>query len=444
MSPIRSSSTAIRLKRGLPPGPPHPATVQTAIIRLWPYSYLEHCHTVCNDRFTLYPLDLPPLVFLADPQDIWAVLTGDDRELHPGAGAALIAPVVGEHSFILREEEEHDSGRRTIAPAFHRRMVAEQAAVMAGEIEEAVASWPLSRPVALYPRIRALALNVILRPIFSDRDAAPAELHARLMRMLNITDSLLLQEPKLRHLPGWRARWRAFTGARAEVDAVIHRLLQERRSAGPAGGDLLDLLMAAENPDGSPMSAQQIRDNLMAVILAGHETTAGEMAWAFQLLAHNPEVQHRLAEELHGGKGEDYLTATIHETLRRRPVFPFAVPRAVVEPVEIGGWTYRPPAHLAACTYLMHHNPELFPDPHRFRPERFLEEKQQPRTWLPWGGGHKHCLGRHFALLEMQTILREVLSTRTVLPASPRIEGPRWRSAILVPRQGGRVILRRR
>ncbi len=189
------------------------------------------------------------------------------------------------------------------------------------------------------------------------------------------------------------------------------------------------------------MSEEQIRDNLMAMILAGHETTTGELAWAFQLLAHNPEVQRRLAEELDSGTGEDYLTATVHETLRHRPVFLFAIPRAVVKPIEIGGWTYRPPAHLAACTYLMHHNPELYPNPHQFRPERFLDETQQPRTWLPWGGGRKHCLGRHFALLEVQTILRHVLSTRAVGPASRQMERPRWRSAILVPRAGGRVIL---
>jgi cytochrome P450 len=209
-------------------------------------------------------------------------------------------------------------------------------------------------------------------------------------------------------------------------------------------GDLLDMLLAAENPDGSSMSDREIRDNLMSMILAGHETTTGELAWAFQLLAHNPEVQDRLIEEIDSGGGEEYLTATVHETLRHKPVFLFAIPREVIEPVEIGGWTYRPPAHLMGCTYLMHHNPELFPNPHQFRPERFIDESQQPRTWLPWGGGRKHCLGRHFALLEVKSILREVLATKRVLPASDRIERPRWRSAILVPHAGGRVILRER
>ncbi len=441
MSPISSSSLAIRLKRELPPCPPHPAIVQTLGGRWWPYAYLEHCQAVCGDRFTLYPLDMPPLVFLADPEDIRAVLAGDTGQLHPGAGASIIAPVIGEQSFMLREEDEHIHGRKAINPAFHKRMVTEQTATLTSVVERAVASWPLDKPVALHHHIRSLTLTVILRVIFSDQDDALVPLHTLLMRMLGVTDSFLLQEPKLRHLPGWRATWSAFIGQRAEVDQVIHRLVRDRRSGGAAGSDLLDLLLAAKNVDGSPMSEEQIRDNLMSMILAGHETTTGELAWAFQLLAHNPEVQRRLAEELDSGTGEDYLTATAHETLRHRPVFLFTIPRKVMTPTDIGGWTYRPPAHLAACTYLMHHNPELYPDPHMFRPERFLGATAQPRTWLPWGGGRKHCLGRHFALLEVKTILRHVLSARTVRPASRRIEGPRWRSAILVPRAGGRVIL---
>jgi cytochrome P450 len=203
------------------------------------------------------------------------------------------------------------------------------------------------------------------------------------------------------------------------------------------------MLLVAEDPDGSELSQQQIRDNLMSMILAGHETTTGELAWAFQMLAHNPKVQDRLVEDLHGG-GEDYLIATVRETLRHKPVFVFTIPREVVAPIQIGAWTYRPPVQLAACTYLMHHNPDLYPEPHTFRPERFLGAAPQSRTWLPWGGGRKHCLGRHFAMLEVTTILRHVLSSRVVLSASSRVEPPRWRSAILVPRNGGRVVLEER
>lgn len=441
----KTPSTIIRVKGDLPPSGPLPAAFQTLACRFSPYEYFEYCHARLGDRFTIYPLDLPPLVFLADPEEIRAVLTGGPGDLHPGAGATMIAPVIGERSFMLLEEEEHVCGRRTITPAFHQRMVADQAAMLSNTVGREVAVWPFDTPVPLDPWIRALTLRVILRAIFGDRDSALAPLHERLLRMLSVTTSIILQEPKLRRIPGWAATWRKFVKQRAEVDELVYGLMARRYGeADPGRGDLLDMLLTAENTDGSPMSDRKIRDNLMSMIVAGHETTTGELSWAFQLLAHNPGVQERLIEELDNGTGDEYLTATVHETLRHKPVFLFAIPRKVIEPVEIGGWTYHPPAHLAACTYLMHHNPDLYPRPHEFRPERFIDETPQARTWLPWGGGRKHCLGRHFALMEVKAILREVLSRRRVLPAGKRIERPRWRSAILVPHAGGRVILRER
>jgi cytochrome P450 len=446
MQITRTPSPVVRIKGELPPSGPLPATFQTLACRLSPYAYFEYCHARLGDRFTIYPLDLPPLVFLADPSEIRAVLSGDPSDLYPGAGAAMIAPVIGKRSFMLLEEEEHVCARRAITPSFHQRMVADQTAILSNMVEREVASWPLDTALPLDPRIRALTLRVILRAIFSDLDSALQPLHERLMSMLSVTTSIILQEPKLRYIPGWYATWSTFAKQRTEVDGLIYRLMARRRvEADPQRGDLLDMLLCTENADGPWMSDRQIRDNLMSMIVAGHETTTGELAWAFQLLAHHPEVQDRLIDELDNGTGEEeYLTATVHETLRHKPVFLFAIPRKVIKPVEIGGWTYRPGVHLAACTYLMHHNPDLYPNPHEFRPERFIDETQQARTWLPWGGGRKHCLGRHFALMEVKAILREVLRTRRVLPASSRIERPRWRSAILVPRAGGRVILRRR
>jgi cytochrome P450 len=390
---------------------------------------------------------MPPLVFLSDPGEVRAVISGDPNHLHPGAGAAMIAPVIGKRSFMLLEEEEHISGRRAITPAFHQQMVADQSAMLSGMVEREVASWPLDTAIPLDPRIRALTLRVILKAIFGDQDDGVLQsLHERLMKMLTVTVSMVLQEPKLRHLPGWHRTWSRFVEQRAEVDRLLYGLMARRRGEGePHRGDLLDMLLAAAGQaNDPPASDREIRDDLMSMIVAGHETTTGELAWAFQLLSHNPRVQERLIEELDDGTGDEYLTATVHETLRRKPVFLFTIPREVMAPIEIGGWTYRPPVHLAACTYLMHHNPELYPNPHEFRPERFVDETQQARTWLPWGGGRKHCLGRHFALMEVKAIISEVLRTRRVLPVGDRIERPRWRSAILVPRAGGRVILRER
>ncbi len=286
---------------------------------------------------------------------------------------------------------------------------------------------------------------MILKAIFGEDAETLEQLHTQLMGMLTVTTSFLLQEPKLRHLPGWRPTWRTFCRQRTEVDDLIYGLISRRRTEHSSGHtNLLDMLLDGQQPDGSAMTDTEVRDNLMSMILAGHETTTGELAWAFQLLAHNQHVQDQLLTEIDNGTDEQYLDATVSETIRRRPVFLFAIPRKVIAPIEIGGQTYRPPAHLAACTYLMHHKPELYPKPYEFRPERFINEAPHPRTWLPWGGGRKHCLGRHFALLEIKTILREVLATRRVLPANSHIEVPRWRSAILVPGEGGRIILQSR
>ena len=445
MSIINSCSLLVRLKSELPPSGPLPATLQTAGGWYLPYAYPEYCHAHLGDRFTVYPLHKPPLVFLSDPQDIRAVLSTPSNALHPGAGAEVLTPLIGDRAFMLLEEDAHIYGRKAITPAFHQRMVREQTVMLEEMVAREIATWPLDAAFATHPWIRALTLRIILRAIFSDTDAALGPLHQHLMQMLSVSSSLLLQERRLRHLPGWRTTWSRFDCRRRDVEGLIYGRINQRRAQGVTQPrDLLDMLLAAESADGSPMPDRKIRDNLMAMIVAGHETTTGELAWALQLLAHNPDVQDRLIEEIDGGGEEEYLTATVHETLRRKPVFLFAIPRKVVEPVEIGGWRYRPGVHLAACTYLMHHNPELYPEPQRFRPERFIGETRQARTWLPWGGGRKHCLGRHFALLEVQRILREVLATRRVLAAGDRVEAPRWRSAILVPRSGGRVILSER
>jgi cytochrome P450 len=440
----KTSSLAIRLRRELPPSGSLPATLQTAGCRWFAYSYFEEAHRRFGDRFTVYPIYMPPLVFLSDPEDIRDVLSADPTVLHPGAGSAILRPLIGERSFMLLEEDEHRAGRRAITPAFHQKVVRDHTAMLRAIVERDVAEWPENATIAVHPLIRSLTLRVVLNAIFGDGEPLE-ELHSALLGALNISASFLLQEPKLRFLPGWRPAWREFVTQRAAVDRMIYDLMgRRRRDRGSDPGQLLDLLLDATRSDGAPMTDQEIRDNLMSMILAGHETTTGELAWAFQLLAHHSTAQDRLLAEIDAGDGDEYLTATVSETMRRRPVFLFVIPREVMEPFQTGGWTYRPPVHLAGCTYLMHHNPDLFRQPFEFRPERFIDDTQQPRTWLPWGGGRKHCLGRHFALLEVKTVLREVLTEHRVLPASGGLEPPRWRSAILVPGRGGRIVLKRR
>lgn len=429
----------------LPLGPRLPLTLQTACCRWLPAWYFERCNVRLGDRFTIRAFDMPPLVFLSKPDDIHAVLTADASVLHPGPGAALISPLVGDRSFMLLDEEDHVRGRRAVAPAFHHSEICRHFPLVTEEIKRDVRSWPRDRVVRLDPLIRRLTLRIALRVIFGKELEDMQRLYACLDVMLTIALSLVLQEPKVRYLPGWRERWKVFIARRREVDAMIEQAIHDRRAEARTGhADLLDMLIASRQVDGSPMPHREIRDNLMSMLLAGHETTTGELAWAFQLLAHHKHVQERLSAEIVQADDDSYQRATINETMRRKPVFLFAIPRKVVTPIDIGGWTYGPPAHLVPCTYLMHHDPKFYRDPREFQPERFLNDPPQPRTFLPWGGGRKHCLGRHFALMEMKTILNQVLTHWALLPASKRIEHPRWRSAIVVPHAGCRVILQER
>jgi cytochrome P450 len=433
----------------LPPGSRLPAAAQTFLFWRWPLAYLERCRARHGPRFTLRATGYPPFVFLSDVQDLRALAAAPAEVLHPGVGAATLRPLIGDRSFMLQDESEHLAGRRTMLPCFHERTVQHHAELVAEVVRREVASWPRDTPFALHSRLHSSILEIILRTIFGPRmDGALRELHERLLQMMSITASVALSEPILRHGPGARL-WRRFLCRRAEVDRLMFALLEQRRAAvgdveealAANPEDLLWRLLCARNADGSPMSRRQVRDNIVTIIVSGHETTASELEWAFQLLAHNRTALDRLVEEIDGGAGEEYLTATIQEVLRRRPAFLFMVPRAVRRPIEIGGWTYGPPVYLLGCTYLMHNNPALYPDPHEFRPERFLQSSPEAHAWLPWGAGRRRCPGRHLAMLEMRIVLRTVLSSVTLRPAARNIERPRWRSVVVTPHAGSRVVL---
>jgi cytochrome P450 len=231
-------------------------------------------------------------------------------------------------------------------------------------------------------------------------------------------------------------------GARA--DELIFGLIEERRGEQGGGEDVLSLLFGARDEDGQPMTPAELRDELVTALVAGHETTASQLAWAFERIAREPAVQADLHAELDEGADEAYLTATINEILRRRPVLPNAEPRLVKQPVEIGGIRYEPGVVLFASAYLVHHDPAIYPDPYAFRPERFLDRSPGTYTWIPFGGGRRRCIGASFALLEMKLVLRAALDRHELRPASARPEVTRRRGIAFSPSGGGRVILTQR
>lgn len=430
------------MRPALPPGPRYPAAVQTVGWWTRPRAYLERCREWYGKRFTIRLLATPPFVILSEPADIEAVFKAPPDVLHPGEGARILEPLVGSHSLILLDEGPHLEQRKLLLPAFH----GERMEALRGLIEEVtvrdVSSWPHGEPIALHSRLQSLTLEIILRAVFGLR---PGERLDGLRRCL--TDILDLSArpssllPPVRVSLGGLTPWARFAALREEADAMIFDLIAERRAEGDEGDDILALLLAARHEDGTAMSAQELRDELMTLLTAGHETTASELAWAFERLVREPEVLARLTDEVRAGDGDAYLTATIQETLRRRPVLPNAEPRLTKQPVEIEGWTYPADVCLIANAYLLHHDPDVYPDPYAFRPERFLDEAPGTYTWIPFGGGRRRCIGASFATLEMKVVLTSLLAVADLRLAGERIELARRRSITVSPREGARVVL---
>jgi cytochrome P450 len=432
----------------LPPGPRKPASMQTLGWWSRPIATLERNRARYGKRFTIRLLGTPPFVMISDPGEIKELMTAPPDVLHPGEGARILEPVVGGNSVILLDEDAHLEQRKLMLPAFHGEKMQRLTGLMAEVAEREAASWPRDTPLALHSRLQALTLEVILRAVFG-LDPGPRldRLRDRLTQILEMGTRPAGMLPQLQRDLGPLTPYRRFARLRAEADALLFELIDERRAEDAAVGerdDVLSMLLAARHEDGSPMSPQELRDELMTLLVAGHETTASELSWAFERLIRTPEVLRRLVEEIDAGDGDAYLQATIQETLRRRPVLPNAAPRLVKQPVEVGGWRYPVGACLVANAYLVHHDPEIYPEPYAFRPERFLDEPPGTYTWIPFGGGRRRCLGASFALLEMKVVLRAVLSRADVELAGAAREPVRRRAITLSPGHGTLAVLRDR
>ena len=427
----------------LPLGPREPSLIQT--IGWWtrPMSFLERNRARFGKRFTIKLLGTPPFVMLSDPAEIKELFTAPPDVLHPGEGARILEPVVGSNSVILLDEKAHLSQRKLMLPAFHGEKMEKLTDLVAEVAEREVESWPRDTPITLHPRLQALTLEIILRAVFGlDPGERLEAIRTRLTEILEIGSRPIGLIPQLQHAPfGEIGPWGRFERLKRETDALVYELIEERRSQHEERDDVLSMLLEARHEDGSPMSDIELRDELMTLLVAGHETTASALAWAFERIARTPHVAARLREELDAGEGDAYVTATIQETLRRRPVLPNVAPRLVKKPVTVGGWDYPTGVALVGNGYLVHHDPEIYPDPYEFRPERFLEQSPGTYTWIPFGGGRRRCLGASFAQLEMQLVLRAVFAQANVRPSADGVETARRRAITISPKRGATVVL---
>ena len=429
----------------LPPGPRYPSLVQGIGFWTRPLAYLERLRARYGKRFTTrFPL-APPFVIITEPEQVKQIYTAPADVLHPGEGAKVLEPVVGLNSVILLDGDAHIEQRKLMLPAFHGERMERLSGLVEAVTEREVAGWGAGNVIELQPRMQALTLEIILRAVFG-LDPGPRldALRERLSTLAAYGEqpiTLLGQPPPW--LEGWLNRLgpvKGFVTLREEIDRHLFELIDERRTEAAERDDVLSMLLTARHEDGSPMSAQELRDELMTLLIAGHETTATSLSWALERIARTPRVLARLTEAADADE-DAYVTATIQETLRHRPVLPNTAPRLVKKPIEVGGWHYEPGPALVANAYLLHHDPDVYADPYEFRPERFLEEPPGTYTWIPFGGGRRRCLGASFAQLEMRIVLPAILRAYEPRPTTRGHELARRRNITIRPGEGARVAL---
>jgi cytochrome P450 len=421
-----------------PAGPAEPPVLQTLRWLLRPISFLESCRRRYGDVFSVRFLGFEtPMVMLSDPEAIRALYTVPGHRLPPGRSVALL-PIVGPRSVLLLEGPEHLARRRLMLPPFHGERMRSYESIVREVVAREVEEWPRGRAFALHPRMQAVTLEVILRAVFGVTDpASRGRLAESLGRLLAGTASVGLQFGVLLSRrfggPDPLARLQPLT---REIDAMLAAEIAERR-ADPRE-DILSMLVAARFEDGEPMADAEIRDQLMTLLLAGHETTATGLAWTFDLLVRHPSVLDRVTAEVTAGE-EAYLRAVVTEALRLRPVVPLAG-RRLSEELRVNGHVLAPGTDVTPAIWLAHTRADRYPEPFAFRPERFLGSAPATYAWVPFGGGVRRCLGAAFAEMEMRVVIAEVLRRRALRAASGSAERVARRNVTFSPRTGTRVV----
>ena len=425
----------------LPPGPKAPAAFQTSMVVARPISFFERCRQRFGGTFTVRTLRLGELVFISDPPSLKSLFAADRQNtIAPGRNVVL-TPVLGRRSVLLLEGEEHLRRRKVMLPPFHGERMRAYEGVMEEATSREIASWPFGQPFPLHPGMQRITLEVILRAVFGvEDDQRRQALRENLVAILATTRSpraIGLTIGRLRRLPAYRRVEQML----ADTDEALLAEIAERR-ADPElerREDILSLLVAARFEDGSAMSDAELRDQLMTLLMAGHETTATALAWAFDLLFRAPQKLERLRAEIAKG-GHEYLDAVIEETLRVRPVVPF-VGRKLQLPTELGGYELPEGTVVMPAIYLTHTREDVYTDAYSFKPERFLDGGPETYSWIPFGGGTRRCIGGAFAQFEMRVVLRTVLGQAELRPAKAEPEPIVRRNVTLSPRNGTPAIL---
>lgn len=431
------------LRAGVPPGPRAPAFWQTwRLFRDWS-GYLDECRRRYGDAFTLRFVAIGKWSYFADPDVLRGVFQGPPDVFRAGEARAMLEPVVGRRSVLVLDGEEHMRARKLLLPSFQGSHVRTHERTMEEATREEMARWPSGRAFALRPRFQVITLDVILRAIFGvDAGERRERMHRAIVRLFGVANSPLLLSATLARDFGPLSPGGLLARRRAAVDDLVYQQIRERRSDPRAAerDDVLSVLLGARDEDGHELDDETLRDELMTLLLAGHETTATALAWVVERLVRHPEAMRRLLDELdEEPAGGHYLDAVVKETLRVRPVIG-DVGRVVGAPVEVGGHLLPAGTMVAPAVAAVHLDRQAYGDPESFRPERWLEDPPPGQAWIPFGAGRRSCLGAGFALFEMKVVLRTILSTLRLRAARPQDEPARVRNITLTPGRGAEVI----
>jgi cytochrome P450 family 135 len=429
----------------LPPGSRTPPFVQGIRYVRDPLYYLSTLRERYGDIFTVRFPFFGRIVYVASPELVKEVFTGSPAIFHAGeANATVLEPALGPSSVLTLDDEPHMQQRKLLLPPFHGERVRRYGEVILDATRRELETWPVGRTFSLRPSTQRITLAVILRAVFGIEDEARIDRATKLIDVFSDRVTLITKFPNLRRDLGPGSPWRRFLKSRDELDEFLYEEIALRRAEAAAEerDDVLSLLLAARHDDGSPMGDEELRDELLTVVGAGHETTATALAWAMERLLRTPAVLGRLRDSIAAGE-EEYLEATVKETLRARPVI-IDVARKLAAPATVGGYELPAGSFVLPTISALHYREDIFPRPREFRPERFLDGRADNYAWIPFGGGVRRCIGAAFAEYEMRIVLREIVGRAELSAPSQKPEKMRIRNITVAPAKGTRVRLERR
>jgi len=418
---------------------------------LWisrPIGFMDACRQRYGTMFTAHFTGLGAsrnIVFVADPAGVREVFAGDPGQLLAGRANVTLGAILGEHSLLLLDGAQHLRERKLMSPPFHGERMRAYEATMQRAPAQRVRAWQPGRELKLLPEMQRITLDVIVQAVFGfDDPMEQAYVRGLLQRMLALGSgsarvaALAFARVEAHGLTPWGK----FCALKRQVDAALVQQIRRRRASAEQRDDVLTLLLASTDEQGVPLSDEDLCDELLTLLVAGHETTATAMAWALDLLLHHPAELAALQDSLAEGDSRR-LDAVIKEPLRLRPVLPI-VARLLTQPFRVMGQTLPRGTVVAPCIYLTQRDPNVYPEPDQFRPARFLDRAPEPYSWLPFGGGVRRCLGASFAAVEMRIVLTTILQSVRLRAQDVRLERVTRRAVTLVPRQGTRVLVEQR